>query len=78
MAHGVARCPLLMSSLRATSSGSFLCVWCRLSMKENRGVAMVNAEDAFMSRRERALATMLVLPDLYSTSKSNPSSLPTQ
>jgi hypothetical protein len=31
-----------------------------------------------VSRRERASATVFVAPDLYSTVKSKPSSLPTQ
>jgi hypothetical protein len=40
MPHGLARRPVLMSSLRTTSVGLVMCAWRRFSMKDNRGAAM--------------------------------------
>jgi hypothetical protein len=42
------------------------------------GAEMASSSPSSWSRRERASVTTLVAPDLYSTEKSKPRSLPTQ
>lgn len=46
-------------------------------MKSNWGPEMARSVASYVPRRDRASVTVLVLPTLYSTVKSNPRSLPT-